>query len=316
MIPCLRRFSCATVLLTVVLGSLHQTAFGQTVRAPLDHGFARSSSIVVNVNEMLGTRSRREEGEPVLGPGYPALWIAEVQFKPPRMRRMPVTDPTTKKTSNELVWYMVYRVIPRDYTDLAGSADEKVRLQKRLADDTVDPQNKADEVRAGNLMMPRFILKTTDEGSRHDYVDEVNRQIQKAVFKREFRRDAANLQLLSSIEAISTVKSQVAADDPDALNKALYGVAIWRNVDPNTDFFNVEMYGFTNLYRLTATDDGKIQVEDKCIVQEFGRPGDNILQDEKEFRVKGDPIWDYKAREDKFDLPDALSVLRNPLTSY
>lgn len=314
MIPCLRRFSCTFVLLTVVLGSLYQPAFGQTVRAPLDHGFARSSSIAVKVNEMLGTRSRREEGEPILGPGYPALWIAEVQFKPPRMRRMSVTDPTTKKTSNELVWYMVYRVIPRDYTDLAGSADAKVRLQKRLADDTVDPQNKADEVRAGNLLMPRFILKTTDEGSKHEYVDEVNRQIQKAVFKREFRRDAANLQLLSSIEAISTVKSQVAADDPDALNKALYGVAIWRCVDPNTDFFHVEMYGFTNLYRLTATDDGKIQVEDKCIVQEFGRPGDNILQDEKEFRVKGDPIWIYRAREDKFDLPDALSVLRNPTT--
>lgn len=305
------RIPLFVALAGVIPGFMHPPVAAQRIMAPLDRGFARSSSISVNVEEMLGTRTIRKAGEPVLGPGYPALWIAEVQYKSIRLRRMMVTDPTTRKTANELVWYMVYRVIPRDYADLAGSEEAKEQLIKRLSDEAIDPQNTQDEILADNLLVPRFVLRTMDEGSKQVYVDEVNPQIQAAVVKREFRGSASKLRLLSSVDAISAVEAQVAADDPDPLSKALYGVAIWRNVDPNTDFFRVEMHGFSNCYKLTVMDDGMLQVEDKCIIQDFGRPGDQFRQTETEFRVVGNPKWIYKLRDSKFEIPDAISILGN-----
>ncbi|MCH2211899.1 MAG: hypothetical protein MK110_11400 [Fuerstiella sp.] len=299
------------VLLTFFAGISQQAAYSQTIRAELNRGFARSSSIVVNVQEMLGTQLNRTANDAILGPGFPALWIAEVQYKPVRLLRLPVTDPQTQQTKRELVWYMVYRVIPRDYTELAGSEESRSNLLNRLRNEAVDPQNKPDEFRTDSLVMPRFVLQTTDEGAENTYVDEVNHGIQQAVLRREFRDNAKDRQLLNSIEAISAVGTQVSVDDPDALDHALYGVAIWRNVNPDTDFFRVIMSGFSNAYRLTSHDDGKIMVEDKCIVQEFGRPGDRFEQSDREFRVVGEPKWIYVPREATLDFPGVLSVLGN-----
>lgn len=45
----------------------------QVVRAPLNEGFVRTSSIAMTVDEMLGVRKVRGAGDPILGPGYPAL---------------------------------------------------------------------------------------------------------------------------------------------------------------------------------------------------------------------------------------------------
>ncbi|MCH2203551.1 MAG: hypothetical protein MK102_16410 [Fuerstiella sp.] len=299
------------ILFAVVMVSNQHAAHSQTIQAELNRGFVRSSSIILNVKEMLGTQVNRAEGESILGPGFPALWIAEVQYKPVRLLRLPVRDSRTQETKRELVWYMVYRVIPRDYTYLAGSEESRLSLLKRLRNETVDSQDQ--RVIPESLAMPRFTLQTTDEGAKHIYVDEVNHEVQQAVFSREFRDDAKDLQLLNSIEAISAVDvgKQVKADDPDALENAHYGVAIWRNVDPETDFFRVIMSGFSNAYRLTSTEDGKIQVEDKCIVQEFGRPGDRFAQSDREFRVEGDPKWIYLPRKDTIDIPGVISVLGN-----
>ena len=108
----------ATAVAAVVCGSAVQA---QVVRAPLNEGFVRTSSIAMSVDEMLGTRKVRGADEPILGPGYPALWIGEVQFKPLRLMRLNWTDAASGETRQEIVRYMVYRVIRRDYTELAGA---------------------------------------------------------------------------------------------------------------------------------------------------------------------------------------------------
>ena len=97
-------------LLVAVLSVWGEQAAAQLIRAPLDTGFVRTSSIAMSVDEMLGSQKARPTGEPILGPGYPALWIAEVQYKPVRHLFMNVTDPVTRETKRELVWYMIYRV--------------------------------------------------------------------------------------------------------------------------------------------------------------------------------------------------------------
>lgn len=311
MISCDRRTMLKRTVLALSLAGTTQVAVSQVIEAPLDRGFARSSSIRMNVEEMLGPRIQRKPGESNYGPGFPALWISEIQYKPVRMVRIPITDPGTKKTGMELVWYMVYRVIPRNYVDLAGDAAARDSLQRRLNDADVDPQNKEEPIRAESLLMPRFVLQTTDEGAEERYVDEVNYQAQKAIFHREFQREAKNLPMLNSIQAIAEVPEPVSVEDKEPLRNARYGVAIWRNVNPKTDFFEVEMTGFTNAYRLTPGQDGKLMIEDKGVIQRFKRPGDQFDQDEEEVRLIGNPRWVYFPREATFEVPDAISVLGN-----
>ncbi|MFO0976536.1 MAG: hypothetical protein U0996_09070 [Planctomycetaceae bacterium] len=312
----------------------------QVVRAPLNEGFARTSSIAMSVDEMLGTRKARAIEEPLLGPGYPALWIAEVQFKPLRLMKLTWTDPSGEKKS-EIVRYMVYRVIRRDYTELAGA--EKAELERKLVDPDNDPSNVLDPETTMPLQMPRFTLRAENkDGSLvREWQDEINVTIQNSVFEREMGRRAAGKKLLNSVEAVQEIGEPVPSSDPDATDKAVYGVAVWRNVDDSADFFSVQMSGFTNAYRMIRAEDGSNQLQEKVIVQRFARPGDQYLQDEMEFRFidegtvnlsdlqiqadlvadadpDGDgkvrvryPAWIYVPRKVQVEVPGADTVLRN-----
>ncbi|MEZ6058777.1 MAG: hypothetical protein R3C19_00275 [Planctomycetaceae bacterium] len=299
----------AVALSVSAMLSLCESASAQLIKAPLDRGFVRSSSIAVSVDEMLGPKKQRSAEEPILGPGYPALRIAEVQYKPMRYVRMPITDPKTGETSRELVWYMVYRVISRLPSDLAGDKSEE--LVRKLNDPTLEPANPADPVQAQPVLLPRFILQTTDEGSQAAYADEVNLEVQQSVLRREFRQDAAGLPLLNSVQAVRTFPEPVPVDAENPLENALYGVAVWRNVDPETDYFTVTMTGFSNAYRISTSETGERVVEEKAIVQKFGRPGDRFLQDEAEFRVIDDPSWIYWQRPADLTVPEFESILRS-----
>ncbi len=307
----------------VALISQLQICEGQVVTAPLTQGFARTSSIAMSVDEMLGTKKDRSIDEPIVGPGYPSLWIAEVQYKPIRLRRLELPDPKTGVVRKELVRYMVYRVIRRDYTELAG--EDRADLEKKLADPNLDPSNVLDPELLMPLQMPRFLLETEDKNGKvlQAYTDEISVDIQNAVFQREMGRRGINLKLLNSIEAISEIGDPVPTSDPDPLLKAVYGVAVWRNVDPKADFFKVTMSGFSNAYRISGTAGQRI-VEEKVIVQKFARPGDEYLQEESELRfideadTDGDrkidtryPNWTYRAKPVKLEIPEMDTVLRN-----
>lgn len=273
-----------TALLGVVLSSCELTFAQGLITAPLNWGFEQSSSISCSVDEMLGPfKSREDASEPLLGPGYPALWMAEVQFKSVRHRLMPVVDPRTGERNMELVWYMVYRVIQRDYTELAGESRDS--LLNKLQNPDTHPKNDIDPIEGYPLQLPRFVLTTDDSEERQTYVDEVNAEVQRAVFLRELQDRAAGLRLLSSVEGITEVLDPVSADDPDPLSKATYGVAIWRGVDPTTDYFTITMTGFSNAYRYSKNADGEGVFEQKVIEQRFGRPGDEFRQTENEFRL-------------------------------
>ncbi len=307
---CHRSRTLTAVLTAAFSLSAASCGFAQTMSAPLDKGFIRSTSVMLNVSEMMGPRIVREPGEPVYGPGYPELWIAEVQFRPMRLLRVPVTDPATGVTARELVWYLVYRLIPRSYVELAGDEDAQAALKRRLEDEQRDPQNRIDEMAAPNIIVPRFVLQTNDEGAQHRYVDEVHPGIQAAIIRREFRSSVEQLRFVNAADRIAEVGPPVRFDDEDALEHAVYGVAIWRHVDPETDFFHIEITGISNAYRLTAAEDGSTVVSDKAVIQKFRRPGDRFVQHDGEFRLDGDPVWTYLPRPVTWDLTETLSVLR------
>jgi hypothetical protein len=286
-----------------------EQASAQLIRAPLDTGFVRTSSISMTVDEMLGSQKARLAGEPILGPGYPALWIAEVQYKPVRHLFMNVTDPVTRETKRELVWYMIYRVLPRDYTELAG--DSRDSLLDKLQNPDLKPDNTVDSPEGFPLQVPRFVLRGDDAGEQQFYADEVNLQIQRSVFRREFKERSAELRLLNSVQAITEVIDPVSVTDPNPLQNAVYGVAVWRNVDPKIDYLTVIMSGFSNAYRITQNDVGETIFEQKVIEQKFGRPGDIYNQQESEFRVLGNPEWHYRPRQATVSVPQFEAILRN-----
>ncbi|MFM8478842.1 MAG: hypothetical protein ACKOEO_23905 [Planctomycetaceae bacterium] len=310
------------------LAAVGSTASAQVIQAPLTDGFVRTSSVSMSVDEMLGIRKTRAAADPILGPGYPNLWIGEVQFKPLRLIRLSWTDARTGKTQQEIVRYMVYRMIRRDYTELAGA--DKQNLEQKLADPNTDPSNVLDPDDSRPLQMPRFLLQAdeADGTPARSWQDEVNVSIQNAVFAREMGRRGLNLKLFNSAEGLQEIGEPVAADDPDALQKAVYGVAVWRNVDDTADFFTVYMSGFSNAYRISADAAGNKVVEEKVVIQKFKRPGDEFRQEELEYRIVDDadldgdgsketryPLWQYRPRHFNARIPDLDNVLRNIRTS-
>jgi len=319
---------CWGLATVIFLTAVASTASAQVVQAPLNDGFVRTSSIAMSVDEMLGIRKVRTAEEPILGPGYPALWIGEVQFKPLRLIRLSWTDATTGKTQQEIVRYMVYRMIRRDYTELAGA--EKQDLELKLADPGTDPSNVLDADNSRPLQMPRFLLQAdeVDGTPVASWQDEVNVSIQNAVFAREMGRRGLNLKLFNSVEGLQEIGEPVPTGDPDALQKAVYGVAVWRNVDDKADFFTVYMSGFSNAYRISRDATGNQVVEEKVVIQKFERPGDEFRQEELEYRLVLDadldkdgsretryPFWQYRPRRFSAQIPDLDNVLRNIRTS-
>ena len=327
MVPNLFDRRIAATMAAFLLWNVADTALSQQISAPLDSGFARTSSIAMSVDEMLGSRKVRALTEPILGPGYPELWIGEVQYKPVRLMRLDIRDPKSGVAQKELVRYMVYRMILRDPTELAGA--ETAELRRKLEDPNIDPANMLDPTEPQSLQLPRFILTTEDNGQSELYVDEINLEIQKAVFEREFGRRGLAMKMLNSVEAIAEVGEPVPGDDKDALSKAVYGVAVWRNVDPEADFFSVIMSGFSNAYRISTDENGNHIVEEKVILQRFARPGDEFDQDEQEFRFIDDldtdgdgkidvryPNWQYRVRDAKLNIDHMDTILRNAKVSF
>ena len=83
--------------------------------------------------------------------------------------------------------------------------------------------------------------------------------------------------------------------DADAkLEKSIYGVATWRGVDPETDFFKIFMTGFSNGYIKVGND----RIDRRTIVQEYRRPGDNVDEVQREIRAIGHPEWIYRPAAD------------------
>lgn len=329
MVPYLFVRRVPAAVAAILLWNVAGTALSQQISAPLDSGFARTSSIDMSVDEMLGSRKTRALTEPILGPGYPELWIGEVQYKPVRLMRLDVRDPKTGVVNKELVRYMVYRMILRDPTELAGAETEELR--RKLADPNIDPLNALDPNVTVPLQLPRFILKTEDNDIQEEekYVDEINLEIQKSVFQREFGRRGLPLKMLNSAEAIAEIGEPVPNGDKEALAKAVYGVAVWRNVNPKADLFSVIMSGFSNAYRISTDANGNHVVEEKVIVQRFARPGDEFEQEEQEFRFIDDldtdgdgkidirfPNWQYQARDAKLDIDHMDEVLRHAKVSF
>jgi hypothetical protein len=89
----------------------------------------------------------------------------------------------------------------------------------------------------------------------------------------------------------------------DAIPKPVTGVAIWDDIDPESNRFNIYVEGLSNGYNVSYPlgEDSKPVVLVKTLRLQFRRVGDQYFQKSDEIRFISPAQWDYRAS--KLDVP-------------
>lgn len=204
------------------------------------------------------------------------LFEMEVTFKSMRLRWVELTDPKTGEKKRELIWYLVYRAVNRP---LNRPEDTTMRKPVNTHDDPPTP-----------TFIPRFMLLTqrSENGATRSYRDSIIPEALKVINKRESRYEGQ-----PSLKHNVAISGPVPAVTPAGAAKenAVYGVAMWRDVDPQADYVSVAISGFSNAY----IEKGGLTYR-KMILMKFKRPGDEFFQSEAEFdRIDADDRNDSKS---------------------
>jgi hypothetical protein len=201
----------------------------------------------------------------------------EFSFKPLRMINVDVPQPNGRM-QRKLIWYMVYRV---------RNTGQILKPVTKEAEDFAAEPAPGGPVR----FMPHFVLEAQDRTTAGEQVEKayLDRVIPAAVDlirKREMRGD---IRLLNSIE----ISEQPIPVSDGRVDRSVWGVATWEDVDPRIDFFSVFVGGLSNAYRWTddpaAARPGMMpgagrRFARKFLQLNFWVPGDEFLQDEREIR--------------------------------
>lgn len=240
--------------------------FGETSQGPVDlpiavqhpelqwkPNFAPESDTLLELSKKVTFRS--------------TVYGFEFAFKPVRI--VEVDLPTASGSEKQLVWYMVYRVTYR-------GNDYKPTVEKDQFENEV--YGKPTTVSAKSVrFMPNFHLVTKGLKSAINAKDQ---RLLDKVIPQAVNRIAAEERIATLYDSISI--QQLAME----VGQSVWGVATWSGVDPNTDFFTVEVKGLTNAQRIDLVGD-KLKYTHKTLVLNFFRPGDtvNLTSDKIQYGV-------------------------------
>jgi len=200
------------------------------------------------------------------------LWVMDLYYKPMRMITVELTDPVTGEKKPEYVWYMVYRVYNRKMT---------------RAENDMPPQNVLDpEINTPPLFVPEFTLQTTDTQTPQIFADVVIPEALPIIQKREKGK------YLSSVDIVGPIPA--AGELGDADREGLWGVVMWRGIDPEADRYTVYLTGLSNGIKKIDGTDGEPITLNKTVELKFWRPGDKFDQAEPEIRPDGAARWIYR----------------------
>jgi hypothetical protein len=204
------------------------------------------------------------------------VYCLEFSFKP--LRLITVDVPTSSgEVERKLVWYLVYRV--RNTGQLLKPVEGEGGVYKAEL-------GKGGPVR----FIPQFVLESHDrqangERINKSYLDHVIPAADAAIRAREL----PGQELLNSVE----MAERMIPVSGDRADKGVWGVATWADVDPRVDFFSIYVGGLTNAYRWDdvagaykpGDPPGKGRRFARKVLQlNFWRPGDEVLQNEREIR--------------------------------
>ena len=204
------------------------------------------------------------------------IYCLEFSFKPLRMIEVDVPQ-ASGAADRKRVWYMVYRV--RN----TGKLLKPVR-----GDDGVYSTQMAS---GGPIrFLPQFVLESQDRQANGGRVSKayLDRIIPAAVTAIS-QRETPGRMLLNSVQ----ISAQPIPVSADRIDRSVWGVATWIDIDPRIDFLSVFVGGLTNAYRWTDDPAGYHagdppgkgrRFEHKLLQINFWRPGDDIEPNEREFR--------------------------------
>lgn len=192
------------------------------------------------------------------------VYCLEFAFKPVRMIEVDVNTPIG--IQRKLVWYMVYRV-----RYLGGDLKPTTEPDKFNNEVYATPKAvSAEWVR----FLPTFNLDTLALGKT--YLDQAPLDMAKRAIA---ERERIGKPLYDSIE-LQRLKIERSTETAD---KPVWGVAMWTDVDPRTDFFTVQVKGLTNAQQIES-EAGSLKYLQKSLVLHFSRPGDTLAETEDQIR--------------------------------
>jgi hypothetical protein len=210
------------------------------------------------------------------------IWCLEITFKPVRMIWVDVPG-DHGLMQRKLVWYLVYHV-----------RNPGGHLRPAQKDDGTHAAQSFD---APVRFFPQFVLESHE--FQKAYVDRIIPVAISAIQQKEDPRRG----LLNSVE----ISSQPIPVSTDLVDKSVWGVATWEDVDPRVDYFSVAIQGLTNAYKWVDPPDAYVagdppgkgrQLLQKTLLLNFWRPGDEYVEDQRIIRygIPGqvDYRWAYR----------------------
>ena len=83
------------------------------------------------------------------------------------------------------------------------------------------------------------------------------------------------------------------------MDRSVWGLVTWEDIDPQVDFFSVYVHGLTNAHKIEAppatdTSETGWEFKSKILQLNFWRPGDDVAENEGEIRygipIDSDPV--------------------------
>ncbi|MGE3314998.1 MAG: hypothetical protein AB7O26_07755 [Planctomycetaceae bacterium] len=200
------------------------------------------------------------------------IWILETTLKPMRMIWIDVTDSKTGQKAKEQIWYVVYKAVNRP-------------LERKVDKSDTEPVNVQDPAPT-QIFSPEATLVAVDNSGTKVYADSILPEALAAIAKRE------RLPLKNSVDVVGPIPPETAVGDKK--ENAIYGVFMFRGVDPRADAYTLFLTGFSSAYQRGKDADGKPVTLRRTLAVEYERPGDELNSMETEVRIKNDPRWIYR----------------------
>ena len=215
------------------------------------------------------------------------IWHLEFAFKP--LRRVYVDIPLPAgRMQRKLIWYMVYRV---KNTGGDWKPQEKDLDLEREAREEFKP--KFVEVERANTeklrFHPQFAFRgQVQEGQNYvtkEYLDRIIPAANEIISERE----RVGVTLYNTVE----MSAQPIELSTEKVDRSVWGVVTWEDIDPRIDYFSLFVGGLTNAYKFKDYPDqfsansaptSARRFAYKTLQLNFWRAGDSVLEHEEEVR--------------------------------
>lgn len=142
--------------------------------------------------------------------------------------------------------------------------------------------------REPRTFLPDFELVTLDKpGVFHD---QVLPKVQEEIRKREDPLGHLNIK-----NSVTIAAEPIPPSKPEAAPRTVTGVAVWDDVDPDSNRYSIFVTGLSNGWSLAETTDNKQVVRRKTLQLNFKRVGDRFFQHSDEIRFVGPAEWVYRS---------------------